>query len=173
MVPVYHLGIPWLMSLVEIIMMWRWSCFSLLHPTHLSIICIRLLSLLISCTSFSTCDPFKVQQHIGLNVCWAWGLLTGHASCKCMIQGVSSNLCLGYVWGWVYLGTMNWNLGLWYLHYFYLFLCSLVTHTRLISLCVNQKLTKMYFCQNVSNSNHVAHHYHVYGVIDGMYGWHL
>ena len=27
-------------------------CFSLLHPTHLSVICTRLLSLLISCTSF-------------------------------------------------------------------------------------------------------------------------
>ena len=27
-------------------------CFSLLHPTHVTIICIRLLSLLISCTSF-------------------------------------------------------------------------------------------------------------------------
>ena len=27
-------------------------CFSLLHPTHVSAICIRLLSLLISCTSF-------------------------------------------------------------------------------------------------------------------------
>jgi len=27
-------------------------CFSLLNPTHLSVMCIRLLSLLVSCTSF-------------------------------------------------------------------------------------------------------------------------